>query len=322
LAKGTASCLKDGEFDLLWVTFVAPHIAGHQLWLDTSNSKTDPTRQEPKLLAGIYQEADEALGQILAALPPKTDLIVFSPNGMGPETSRADFLPAMLARVLEGHVKKRTAYRSSRSLWHLRAVMPTNLRALVATAIPDHLALRVAARLENAGVDRRTTRAFAVPSDGAGFVRLNLRGRERDGIVDPNDAEKLLEEIAVGLATFVEPSGENMISSFSRSSDLDVPGPKSSSLPDLVVAWSQKSGASLRMVTSPQFGEVLRDGVGSGRLGNHCEGAWVCVVPGGSRKLPSDLGPPRAIDLTATICDVMGVPHDDLPGRSLLLESV
>src|SRR5262249_41941783 len=162
-------------------------------------------------------------------------------------------------------------------------------------------------------------RAFALPSDGPGFVRLNLAGRERHGIVDPGDAETLLDEISAGLRTFVEPSGERMITSVVRSSDLDVPGPKSPALPDRVVVWASKPDAALRVVTSPRFGDVVRDGVGSGRSGNHCEGSWACVVPGGSGRHAGDAGPVRAIDLASTVCAAMEVPRDDLPGRSLLL---
>ncbi|MGZ9013910.1 MAG: alkaline phosphatase family protein [Burkholderiales bacterium] len=318
LADATAACLKEGEFDLLWVSFVAPHIAGHHLWRAPLDSEPDAPDEESEALAGIYRKADQALGQILAALPPKTDVIFLSPNGLGAETSRADLLPAMLTRVLEGHSVTRTVSHAGRGLWRLRAIVPTAVRALVADALSERLALSLTTFFENTGTDRKTARAFALPSDGAGFVRLNLKGRERHGIVDPIDAEKLLDEIAAGLATFVEPSGEKAIASFLRSAELDVAGPKSSSLPDLVALWSKKPEAGLRRVTSPRFGEVLRDGVGSGRLGNHCEGAWACVVPAESRKLAPDLGPVRAIDVTSTVCALMGVPCEDLPGRSLL----
>ena len=316
LADATVACLREGEFDCVWATFVAAHIAGHQLWYESLHPKRDADGREPEVLAGIYQKADEALGRMLAAFPRQTAVIVCSPNGMGPETSRADFLPAMLARVLAGRASNRTTAGSS--LWRLRAIAPTALRARVADAIPDQLVPRLTAYLENVGVDRRTARAFALPSDGPGFVRLNLKGRERHGIVDPRDAPALLDEISAGLRTFIEPSGENMIASIVRSADLDVPGPKSPLLPDLVIVWSPTPDAALRVVTSPRFGDVARDGVGSGRSGNHCDGSWACVVPGGSGRLAPDVEPVRVIDLAATVCAVMEVPHDDLPGRSLL----
>ena len=154
-----------------------------------------------------------------------------------------------------------------------------------------------------------------MPSDGAGCW-INLKGRERDGIVDPGEAESLLDEIAAGLSTFIEPSGQKMITSVVRSSALEAPGPKSLSLPDLVVLWSPHPEAGLRVVRSPRFGDVVRDGVGSGRSGNHCEERGLRRRADRGR-MRQARGPVRR-DLASTVCAVMDVPCDDLPGRSLL----
>lgn len=317
LVDATFECLKTAAFDFVWVTFVAPHIAGHQLWRESIESPPAANVREPAVLAGIYEHVDAALGQLLDALPPATDILVFSANGMGPETSRADLLPAMLARVLRAGTSRRTDSRSS-PVWRLRAAVPTHVRARVADALPDRMALSLAARLEGTGINWKKTAAFAPPSDGPGFVRLNLKGRERDGIVDPSVAESLLQEIADGLQSFVDPSGERVVASVLRSSELDVPGPKSHVLPDLFAMWTEKPDVALHSVQSPRFGEVRRHGVGSGRAGNHPGPTWATIVPGGSRNAGPANGPVEAIDLAATICDAMDVPHRDLPGRSLL----
>ena len=47
-----------------------------------------------------------------------------------------------------------------------------------------------------------------MPSGDCGYIRLNLRGRERDGIVEPEEAAGLLERIVTGLKTFRDPDGE------------------------------------------------------------------------------------------------------------------
>ena len=75
--------------------------------------------------------------------------------------------------------------RPTAGSWRLRAAVPASLRARVASALPDAAATRLAARLELRGVDWSRTRAFPVPSDTNGTIRLNVRGRERDGIVAP-----------------------------------------------------------------------------------------------------------------------------------------
>ncbi len=320
LADAAAACLRMLDVDLLWVTFVAAHIAGHQLWRSSFDTPA-PIAQEPRMLAGIYEKIDEALGRLLAALPANADVILFSPNGMGPETSRSDMLPAMLARVLDAGARSRAAAPPANALWRLRAAVPTNLRALIAGALPDRFALEVAARLENTGTDWKRTRAFAPPSDGPGFVRLNLQGRERDGIVESREAASLLDEIAAGLETFRDASGERVVASILRRAELGAPGPKSEALPDLVVVWNRQLSGQRHPIVSDRFGEVRRQGVGSGRTGNHPGAAWAVVVPGASRTAAADLTTVEAVDLPATICAAMDVPHADLPGRSLLLPS-
>ena len=143
---------------------------------------------------------------MLAALPEGTDVIVTSPVGMDVNTSRADLLPEMLDAVLSGGMLP-DADTGSGFVWKLRAALPTGLRARVASALPDKVALALTERLELRGQDWTATRAFAQPADNQGYVRLNLRGRERDGIVEPAEAEALMDEIASGLMTFADPDG-------------------------------------------------------------------------------------------------------------------
>jgi predicted AlkP superfamily phosphohydrolase/phosphomutase len=318
VANAARRCLETGEFDFLWVTFVAAHIAGHQLWRESVDAPPAADGQEPSAVAAIYERVDHAVGQLLDALPSTADVVLFSANGMGPETSRADLLPAMLARVLGGPAATRSARSATSPAWRLRAAVPTSVRASVANLLPDRFALRLAGRLEGAGIDWRTTRAFAPPSDGPGFVRVNLKGRERDGIVDPAAAASLLEEISAGLRTFVDPRGEPVVAAILRPSDVAAPGPRSDVLPDLLIIWNEKPECSLRSVSSTQFGDVPRRGVGSGRAGNHPGPTWATVVPGPARHAVGDVDSAEAIDIAATVCKVMGVAHDDLPGRSLL----
>ena len=87
--------------------------------------------------------------------------------------------------------KARRVKRPADSLWRLRAALPTGLRAWVARVLPNRLTLELTARLEMRGVDWTKTSAFMVPSGDCGYIRLNLRGRERDGIVSPEEVGRV-----------------------------------------------------------------------------------------------------------------------------------
>jgi hypothetical protein len=261
-------------------------------------------------LRDVYMSADAALARIVEHLPPGADTIVFSPIGMGPNTSRADLLPPMLAAVLNGDRVTAAPAGSQR----FRATVPTALRARVAQAIPDRMAIELACRLELRGYDWSRVRAFAVPSDTTGLIRINLRGREREGIVDPGDVDGIHAEIAAGLESFMLPSGEPLVRAVEPLPPPYASGTHSRRLPDLAVKWTQTPTAVDEVASSPRFGTVSRVGAGTGRSGNHNDDAWALVVPGASRHRETSRSA-SVIDLAATAASLHGL---DAAGESLL----
>ena len=319
--------LRERSFDLAWIVFAAPHLAGHRLWevppyID-ADALGDAERQRlGEALGDVYQEVDSQLGRVLEALPDDCDVIACSVLGMDRNTSRADLLPGMLTAVLGGErgngaASPEAADSDSGAMWRLRAALSSRARASIAAAMPDRLALELTARLELRGVDWSTTRAFAHPADNQGYVCLNRAGRERDGIVGDGEAEELTEQIREGLLDFRDPDGEPTVVAVDEVADR-WQGDAADRLPDLVVRWRPTSSVALRAVHSPRFGSVQRQGYGSGRTGNHTDGdAWAILAPRSGR--PRDLGrPARITDIPATVASLNGVPMDDLSGEPLI----
>ncbi len=319
VADATTLLLGDEEVDLAWSTFCAAHVAGHQFWdlsqIDPDGLDDDAARVLGTALDDVYVEVDRAIGRIVAALPEAADLMVISPVGMEINTSRADMLPEMLESILSPERER----SETSSIWWLRASVPPGFRAAVAGALPDRMALDLTARLEMRGVDWSTTKAFAHPAENQGYIRLNLRGRERDGIVDPADAPALMDEIAEGLSTFRDLDGGEAVAGVARVGEHFGHGGRADLLPDLVVRWTDTPATQLHGVRSERYGTVMRRGVGSGRSGNHTEGdAWALVVPGASRH--ADLRrPPQLEDVAATVAAVTGGDRSRMVGEPLLV---
>jgi predicted AlkP superfamily phosphohydrolase/phosphomutase len=321
-AEVAAKLLSEERFDLVWITLCSGHIAGHW-FLDPSRLPQE--QLEPRMradvdatLGDVYAAGDEALAHVLDALPSGTDIIVLSPSGMGPSATRTHLLPGMLQAVLsEKGFKSNGTKAAGNSLWRLRAALPTGLRAWVARVLPDHMTLALTARLEMRGVDWTKTRAFMVPSGDCGYVRLNLTGRERDGIVSLQEADALLEIIASGLQTFRDPDGEPAIKKIEFPADSLGCGGLFHSFPDLIVHWSERLPPQQAGAVSAEFGEVPSVGWGSGRTGEHCDGAWALIVPGSSN-LKAPAKPLHIIDIAPTICSVLGVDTAGLSGQPLL----
>jgi len=310
--------LREREFDLAWIVFAAPHLAGHRLWGDPA-------------LAEIYEAVDAQLGRVLVALPDDCDVIACSVLGMDVNTSRADLLPGMLSAILAGDKPSRGSFRSpddrkeprngsdsdSGGMWRLRGLVSGRARAAVAAAMPDRLALELTARLELRGVDWSSTRAFAHPADNQGYVSLNRAGRERDGIVGEAEATELTAQIREGLLDFRDPDGEPAVVTVEEVSER-WHGPAAGRLPDLVVRWRPTSAVDLDALHSTRFGEVHRQGAGSGRTGNHTDGdAWAILAPRTSR--PRNPGrPARVTDIPATVAAMANAPLEGLSGEPLL----
>ncbi|HET7416027.1 MAG TPA: alkaline phosphatase family protein [Solirubrobacterales bacterium] len=310
--------LGERSFDLTWIVFAATHLAGHRLW-------GDPALDE------IYEEVDAQLGRVLAALPDDCDVIACSVLGMDENTSRADLLPEMLTALLGGSKASRGSFRTddvqkeprnsgdsdSGAIWRLRAGLSGRLRARVAAAMPDRLALELTTRLELRGVDWSSTRAFAHPADNQGYIRLNLAGRERDGIVGEGEAAELVEQMREGLLDFRDPDGEPAVVAVEEVADR-YPGAAADRLPDLVVRWRPTSAVDLDALHSPRFGTVRRRGAGSGRTGNHTDGdAWAILAPGAG-KIRQPGRPARVVDIPATVAANCDIPLDGLSGEPLL----
>jgi predicted AlkP superfamily phosphohydrolase/phosphomutase len=303
VADLAVECLRARQFDLAWIVFASPHLAGHRLW-------GVPAMEE------IYEEVDAQLGRVLDALPEDCDTIVCSVLGMDVNTSRADLLPGMLAAVLGGETSSGEDSDSG-GMWRLRGLVSGRARAAVAAAMPDRLALELTARLELRGVDWSTTRAFAHPADNQGYISLNRAGREREGIVGESEAAELVAQIREGLADFRDADGEPAVLSVDEVGDR-WQGPAAGRLPDLVVRWRPTSSVDLKALHSPRFGIVHRQGAGSGRSGNHTDGdAWAILTPRTSR-IRDPGRPARVTDIAATVAAMSDIPLEGLSGRPLL----
>ena len=322
VADAAGLLLVEQPFDLAWLTFCAAHVAGHQFFdlsqLDPAGLDRATERVLGSTVDHVYRAVDAALGRIAAALGEDADLMVVCPVGMEINTSRADMLPEMLRAVLDPPVERPTPAGSTSSIWRLRAALPSGVRAKVAAALPERAALDLTARLELRGVDWSRTRAFAHPAENQGYVRLNIRGRERDGIVEPDDAKELMEEIASGLFTFTDLDGAPAVRSVERVADLFGTGERAHQLPDLIVRWVDTPATRVLGMRSERYGTVMRHGVGSGRSGNHTEGdAWALVVPGASRLVERDRSP-QLEDVAATAAALGGLDTTTMAGEPLL----
>jgi predicted AlkP superfamily phosphohydrolase/phosphomutase len=169
--------------------------------------------------------------------------------------------------------------------------------------------------------DWRATRAFPLPMDHAGYVRVNLRGREPEGIVAPEEYRPLCDEIADGFLGFRDAvSGKAIVRQVHRLDDLAPPGaPARDRLPDLVIEWSDVPPGAAPVIRSERLGELTwrSPQLPSGRSGNHGGDGWfVAAGPGIEAGAAAAVHP--IVDLVPTLYRWLGhEPDPALAGQPI-----
>ena len=237
--------MQQEEWDLVVAAFCETHPAAHYLWPDGARdpAATEASRFRP--MHGVYAAVDRAVGELHAALPSNTTLLIVSGDGARPNNAGWHLLPAVLEMLgfLNGGDGDAASGRAKpRSLvGRVKALMPPRVRRLIADSLPWKLRNKLGARLE-AQVDWAHTRAFTLPTDLEGCIRINLIGREPQGIVAPGvEYRTLCENLRERLSGLINPATGHCAVSRVWIRDDVFPGERRDQLPDVVVSWNDEA---------------------------------------------------------------------------------
>jgi predicted AlkP superfamily phosphohydrolase/phosphomutase len=298
--------------DVFIVAFGATHRCGHQLWDESGLVAAPPPADRAALgdaLRQVYIACDAAVGRLVAEAS-EAAVLTFSLHGMGPNTSRVDLLPEMLRRVLSGSASAPAAKKGL--LQRARTLLPNNWRHAVKRRLPLRLQDRLTAFWRLGGTDWSRTRAFCQVADLQGYIRINLKGREAAGVVEPGvEFDELCSAITAGLLTFRDAdTGEPVAREVVRADRLYPPGPRRGELPDLLVGWAPSPVAGQRAIMSPQFGQIDLPTPGknpTGRSGNHRPQGFFIGV-GHGFEAGSSLEGGHILDLAPTVYAMLNLP--------------
>ena len=157
-------------------------------------------------------------------------------------------------------------------------------------------------------------RAFAVPSLHNGIVRLNVKGRERDGVVDPAEYQQVLSEFESILMECEDTAtGGSPIRAITFPGNGD-PFAVNESQGDLVVHWKEL----VQGVVHPKFGQI--GPLPIWRTGGHTgDGGRLMILS--DRFKPGDYGKRSSYDVAPTIVDLLeGRALNRMDGESVIPE--
>lgn len=160
-------------------------------------------------------------------------------------------------------------------------------------------------------------KAFALPSFSEGYIRINVKGREPNGIVEPEDFGKTVDEIVAALGQLKDArTGVPMVRKIERMRTDPLHADPTLPDADIVVGWQEEYATDT--VESPLVGRI--GPLPHFRAGSHrSQGFIVATGPG----IPAGVTLPQghALDMAPTLLSLMGAPiPQHLEGRPLPIE--
>ena len=285
--------LETREWDLFVAVIETTDRISHMMWrlIDPRHPMYDEAlaAKYGDSIEKVYRRADDLAGRILAKLPPDTTFIVMSDHG----------------------------FHSFRRGVNLNTWLCQNgymaCEGESGTKKLEDLFTRTGNFFQN--VDWKNTKAYAV---GLGPIYVNLRGRERQGIVSAGaEYKQLVDEIASKLMDLKDPEdGAPIFGAIYKRDDIYA-GEYLNNAPDLVVGFND----GYRVGWQDTLGAIRHTVVENNNRkwsGDHC--ATVQALSGGvffsNRKIS---GQPHIMDLGPTVLKLLEVPvPEDLDGKPLL----
>jgi predicted AlkP superfamily phosphohydrolase/phosphomutase len=319
LAELARTLMVHEKWDLFLVALAAPHRGGHKLWdlSGTYGSVRAGDREEfSHSLRDIYVACDRVVGQLAEAASDDANILVFSLHGMRANTNRTYLLPKILHRILDSKLEHSEESKEDHSSFptRIKKLVPSVWRSMAFQTPPFSTAYKLYSfcysKLYNIAPRTVNTPAFSLETDLNGYIRINLRGREKNGIVEPGEGyDQLCSALIKGLKTFVDAdTGEPVVEQVVRSDELFKTGARLKYLPDLIVRWAPSPSANQRATVSNQYPSLFISAPKrnlDGRSGNHSPQGFLLAV---GNKIPhnSQIENGSILDLAPAICALLG----------------
>jgi predicted AlkP superfamily phosphohydrolase/phosphomutase len=318
------------EWDLFLFDLMATDRLQHELWHVWDTSHRVAKGRESQLQAlrprfiEFWKRLDDGIGEIEAALPPDTTLIMMSDHGFGPIEWYVNFNVWLLEH---NFISLQNSFYVRQKAWfYRRGVTPQWLYGIMAKlGLASHRVKRFqgeqtgglsaiadAMFLSRRHIDWSRTKAYS--QGNFGQINLNVRGRQPQGCVAPEDVRPLLDELKARLLEIPHPgSGEPLVERVLERDEV-YHGPMTENAPDLTVVlrdWRYRTIGLFDFTTNQVIGPAF------GPTGDHrMEGIF--IASGSGARPGASPSHATLLDISPTVLALLGVPiPDDLDGRVL-----
>ncbi|MHC4294858.1 MAG: alkaline phosphatase family protein [Planctomycetota bacterium] len=307
---------------LFCVVFRGADQASHYYWGDfeafqSGNAKTETERRLGEAIPTVYRRLDDAVGALVAEADKETDVLILSDHGAGPLRKGLN-----LQEVLVQHgllVRSRSKLISSivrKLAWVFVSRAPLSWKNRL-KANWKGLARRVAGTTLSSGIDFTRTKAY--PTCDSEGIFVNLKNRQPQGIVAPEDYESVRDEVIQVFSELIDPETDRKVTKKVYRREEVWSGANLEKLPDLILEQSENTYYTTQ---NPNMGESIfyplpkSSPVGVSWNGSHRRNGLLMAMGPHIRR--TDLSNAEIADVPATILGLLGcdIP-DNFDGRVL-----
>ncbi len=273
-----------------------------------------------EVIADHFVELDRVTGDILASLPDDTTVFIVSDHGFCPKP-KVVYLNQWLENLGYLRMSRFVSAGADPTNWRTRTIAELLGKlhlGFLSRLVPERTRQREVSvpRLGRMLGCRKTvwahTKAFLDPTALGSGLRINLRGREREGIVEPGDEyEALRDDLMQRLSELRNPdTDEPVIDQVWRREDLH-PGDHNAHEPDVIMTFQEGWRAAH---THP--GHVFGDAEPGGASWHSQDGILIAAGPGilprGEMELVS------LLDIAPSVLTLLGIsPPSYMEGERL-----
>jgi len=246
--KAAEYLIKNKEWNLFMVVFTEPDRAQHFFWKYINKKHPNYSESEAKKFGqgifSIYEKLDRAIDKLLRLVPEETTVFIMSDHGGGPSSNKTFYInkwleaEGYLTFTSAGHVKDTLNKWKGNTLrkidYYLSAKLPRQVKENLVRLLPG-VRNKVGSAILLDNINWQKTKVFS--RESAPVISINLKGREPEGIVDPQDYKQVQDEIIERLLSLRCPyTGEPIVGEVHRKEDI-YSGAYSDLTPDLLIEW-------------------------------------------------------------------------------------
>jgi predicted AlkP superfamily phosphohydrolase/phosphomutase len=320
--------MKRDNWDVFAIYFGESDTASHYLWAHHDpRSPRRPsvvTAEQQDGLARVYEALDRALGELLRAAGPNTEVTILSDHGSGGSSDKVLHLNRLLADHGLLHFKPPRPDVGRRLKELALRRFPPRLRERIFRLGNAWLPSRLESNVRFGNIDMSRTLAFSDELNYFPGIHLNIAGREPKGIVPESERQSAVIRVRAALMKVRDPwTGRPVFADVIPREEL-FDGPLLDRAPDLLLDLRLDDGYSYNLMPTGRATEAFRrltpneylGKKGRSLPGSHRPHGFMALA--GPRIRPTGQVDAHIADLTATLLHRLGLSVPlELRGRVL-----